>query len=235
MIFPGTPNPDVHEGTNEPDGLSGEAGDDALIGNGGSDIIWGGAGADLLAGDQPPFVDADPLVTGDDLLLAGDGDDTANGGPGFDKIFGGPGIDLLIGDAGSDDIFGDEGDDRILGGADADILTGGAGADIFRFGNAAEPTFGDDTITDFNRTDGDQILLDHSVGGDHIDDFAELQSHIEDGTVAAIAVPTTALGLDFGNGDLITIFGIDTLDAADWLFEPAVPPTDDSILDIPSG
>ena len=62
----------------------------------------------------------------------------------------------LVGNAGNDVITGGSGDDLLMGGAGNDNLTGGLGADTFRF-----ITFetGQDTIADFNVTQGDKIDL----------------------------------------------------------------------------
>lgn len=79
---------------------------------------------------------------------------------GGDTIAGSDQADYLVGSAGRDKLTGDAGDDTIYGGADRDRLTGGAGADTFFFGDMFESTQsrrGRDTITDFNRAEGDLI------------------------------------------------------------------------------
>ena len=62
----------------------------------------------------------------------------------------------LVGNAGNDVITGGSGDDLLMGGAGNDNLTGGLGADIFRF---IKFEAGQDTIADFNVTQGDKIDL----------------------------------------------------------------------------
>jgi hypothetical protein len=62
----------------------------------------------------------------------------------------------LIGNAGNDVISGGSGDDLIMGGAGNDNLMGGLGADIFRF---IKFEAGQDTVTDFNVTQGDKLDL----------------------------------------------------------------------------
>lgn len=62
----------------------------------------------------------------------------------------------FFGNGGNDTITGGSGDDLLLGGAGNDSLTGGAGADTFRF---IQFEGGVDTITDFNRNEGDKIDL----------------------------------------------------------------------------
>ncbi|MCW1429819.1 calcium-binding protein [Novosphingobium sp. JCM 18896] len=117
-------------------------------------------------------------VIGNDLknfFMGGAGDDTLDGGGNDDRIWANSGNDRIYGGAGNDDLDGYTGDDQIFGGAGRDyirgsegldILTGGADADTFRF-FALSTTyggFGDDstlatinTITDFNRAEGDRI------------------------------------------------------------------------------
>ncbi len=63
---------------------------------------------------------------------------------------------------GNDTLNAGGGDDRIIGGIGDDILTGGSGEDVFKFnigdiGTAAIPA--QDTITDFNMSEGDSLDL----------------------------------------------------------------------------
>lgn len=62
----------------------------------------------------------------------------------------------LLGNAGNDSITGGSGDDLLVGGAGNDSLTGGLGADTFRFIPFEN---GNDTVSDFNLTEGDKIDL----------------------------------------------------------------------------
>ena len=66
------------------------------------------------------------------------------------SVVGGKDNDTLIGGEGNDSLYGDKG---------GDSLVGGAGADKFYFNFAADGSFGVDTLTDFNRDQGDKILL----------------------------------------------------------------------------
>ncbi len=105
-------------------------------------------------------------VTTEDFMLANYGDSTnfvlygtfndnsIDGGEGNDSIMGGFGNDLLAGENGNDLISGEQGNDTLIGSLGNDNLTGGSGADKFRFNSFNE---GNDTITDFNPTDGDKI------------------------------------------------------------------------------
>jgi Ca2+-binding RTX toxin-like protein len=72
----------------------------------------------------------------------------------------------LRGEAGRDILDGKVGNDLLDGGAGRDQLTGGSGADRFRFATAS--VFGTaqaDRITDFSRSEGDQIELSRSAFG----------------------------------------------------------------------
>ncbi|MGB3535870.1 MAG: calcium-binding protein [Microcoleaceae cyanobacterium] len=86
-----------------------------------------------------------------ELLFGDGGNDTINGGGGNDTQRGGQGDDLLIGGDGNDILVGDIGNDT---------LTGGTGADYFvlRPITVTEDSTGD-AITDFNPTEGDQIVV----------------------------------------------------------------------------
>ncbi|MEM9273742.1 MAG: cadherin domain-containing protein [Cyanobacteria bacterium P01_F01_bin.143] len=61
------------------------------------------------------------------------------------------------------------GDDTLEGGLGNDSLTGNNGADTFVFNSLSE---GIDTITDFNLTEGDQILITADFGATSIDQFS---------------------------------------------------------------
>ena len=105
-------------------------------------------------------------VTTEDFMLANYGDsnnfvlygtfndNSIDGGEGNDSIMGGFGNDLLAGENGNDLISGEQGNDTLIGSLGSDTLTGGSGTDKFRFNSFNE---GNDTITDFNPTDGDKI------------------------------------------------------------------------------
>ena len=61
------------------------------------------------------------------------------------------------------------GDDTLEGGLGNDNLTGNDGADTFVFNSLSE---GIDTITDFNLTEGDQILITADFGATSVDQFS---------------------------------------------------------------
>ena len=104
--------------------------------------------------------------TGNDLILGNGGVDKLLGGAGNDSLNGGAGNDTLNGGAGSDQLKGGTGNDSLSGDAGNDTLTGGLGADKFIYNtNAAFTTtaVGVDTITDFNISQTDQIVLDKTT------------------------------------------------------------------------
>ncbi len=105
---------------------------DKMSGDGAANVFQGGGGADVLNGRN--------------------GADTLQGGNGADRLLGGKGADQLLGGAGAD---------KLAGGAGQDQLTGGNGADRFIFTRKSDSPAGRhiDTITDFNRTEGDKIDL----------------------------------------------------------------------------
>jgi Ca2+-binding RTX toxin-like protein len=94
---------------------------------------------------------ADPTITGDDTINAGDGVNYVIGGGGSDSIVTGAGVDTIIGDngfvivtagvrtqmtstdfsvAGDDAINAGEGDNAVIGSGGNDVITTGAGNDI---------------------------------------------------------------------------------------------------------
>lgn len=74
----------------------------------------------------------------------------AIGGSANDSLTGGSQNDLLGGGGGNDTLVGNAGDDILAGVAGADSMTGGLGADSFTLE-------GNDTVVDFNSTEGDGL------------------------------------------------------------------------------
>lgn len=158
-------NNDYLHGGDGNDLLFGQDGNDVLTGGQGADTVYGGAGSDQISerGSGNDLLDGG---AGDDDISAGDGEDTVSGGSGNDflkgeggddVISGDTGNDLIIGHAGNDTLFGGAGADRLNGGHGIDQLSGGEGADIFVFKSS---THLGDTITDFDRSEGDQLEID---------------------------------------------------------------------------
>ena len=127
------------------DSIVGGSGFDDINGNAGADTASGGLGDDWVCGGKDnDFIRGDD---GADLVYGNMGQDTCEGGAGADTLRGGQADDIIRGDAGDDWISGDRGDD---------VETGGAGADTFHsFADA-----GVDWVTDFNRAEGDRVMLD---------------------------------------------------------------------------
>lgn len=121
--------------------IFGTEGSDSLVGTSGPESIFGRGGNDTLLGQN-----------GDDNLNGGLGNDTLLGGRGNDILDGGPGNDFLQGTTG-EVINGEK--DRLVGrdgGADRFILGNSSGVFYRGFDSFA-------TIRDFNRNDGDKIIL----------------------------------------------------------------------------
>jgi serralysin len=163
--------------------LRGEAGGDVIYGgaafdnthgNMGSDTIYGGDGGDWVVGGQEA-----------DVLNGDGGADQVHGNLGADSCYGGDGADYMRGGQAEDLLVGGAGDDWMAGDRGADTLVGGTGADTFySFGDA-----GVERITDFNRAEGDQILL-------------------EAGTTYAMRQAGSDLVLDLGGGGQVIMMGV---------------------------
>ena len=89
-----------------------------------------------------------------------DKDGTGTRGAGNDQLNGDSGNDFLSGQLGNDILVGGAGEDELYGGGfqGKNTLTGGRDADKFTLVKADRST---DTITDFNRSEGDKILYGH--------------------------------------------------------------------------
>ncbi|MBD2737248.1 DUF4347 domain-containing protein [Nostoc paludosum FACHB-159] len=161
----GTQN-QTYDGSQDNDILNGGNGNDYLYGGVGSDILYGEEGDDSLSGGD-----------GKDYLNGYKGNDTLDGNNGDDLLFGQQGNDILYGADGNDSLYGEDdgtqsqsydgsqdndtlyggnGNDLLVGGLGNDLLVGGLGADKFIFNRANEGT---DRIKDFNRLEGDKILI----------------------------------------------------------------------------
>jgi Ca2+-binding RTX toxin-like protein len=157
-----------------------------LFGGVGNDEFIGGPGADLHEGegdrDRTNYASSPAGVTVDLMTRVGTGGD-ADGdayrsiedvlGSAFgDQITGDENANDLSGLDGVDTIRGGGGADQIVGGLRGDRLSGEAGADMFFYRSIDDSQVGSsDDIFDFNRAEGDRILLSDidanvNVGGD---------------------------------------------------------------------
>jgi len=175
------------------DYLRGDEGNDQIVGGADFDDINGNMGDDTAAGG----VGGDWVVGGkdQDLLRGEDGDDIVYGNLGLDWCYGGEGADTVRGGQDGDHLFGEGGDDWLSGDRGDDTISGGAGADIFHsFGDA-----GLDQVTDFNRAEGDRVLLD--LGTTY--------------TVSQVGADTV---IDMGGGGRMVLVGVTTSTlTGDWI------------------
>lgn len=206
---------DLLQGDLGNDQLSGDDGLDKLYGGAGNDVLDGGTGNDKLYGDA----DNDTLMgsAGDDRLDGGDGDDDLDGGTENDRLAGGNGDDLLLGGTGTDRLAGGfgndtldggEGDDRLEGGDGNDVLSGGAGIDRLTGGLGEDSFvfvdgFGSDQVRDFVN-DVDTLVFDGAYW-EGIETSAEFVD-----TYATVV--GTKIVFDFGDGDIVTVSGVRSLD-----------------------
>ncbi|MDB4091860.1 pentapeptide repeat-containing protein, partial [bacterium] len=120
----------------------------------GSAKLIGGAGSNVIIADNA--VQYILLGEDDDILDAGGGNDTVGSAGGDDEVYGGEGNDIVFGGTGNDVVDGGSGDDEVRGDEGDDTLTGGSGSDTFVF----RPGFGNDVVTDFNKTEDTLIFYD---------------------------------------------------------------------------
>ena len=137
----------------------------------------------INAGGGDDIVD----LTSPDYSLAGQ-NITVNGGEGHDTLWGSDADEFLN---------GDDGDDILFGGAGTNTLTGGLGADEFQF----TKTSMNDTITDFNITEGDSLAFFNTGGAE----FDKSSGVFENGALTIAFGPNTndQLTIYLGNDDLM--------------------------------
>ena len=226
---------DVIDGGSNTDTLHGNDGNDTILGGAHLDLIYGDAGNDTLIGDYAEATvkfapandklyggEGNDIVYGDavrmvnaqggkDYLYGEDGNDTLFGDGeymfgtsrgGDDVISGGTGNDTIYGDSHFADALSIGGNDRITGGAGNDQIWGGGGDDVFIFEGIG---FGKDVIGDFSRVIGNRDLIDLSKLKTDFDHLSISQIHGD-----------TVIGFD--GGDSITLTGITSVTAADFVF-----------------
>ena len=182
-LLAGASGRDTISGGNGNDIIQGNIEDNFLIGNAGADSIDGTFGEDTLEGgdgNDTLKAGSDALITANNEIIPDLGSDILRGGNGDDSLIGNSSRDVMSGDAGNDTLLGKSGNDRLDGGSGNDVLDGGRGNDAFILrinddadtvtgGEGADQFFffkggsrGIDTITDFNRAEGDRIRIDIS-------------------------------------------------------------------------
>ncbi len=183
----GTSNDDTYNGGAGNDYIHGKKGDDLIDGGDGFDRLIGGEGHDTLnGGADNDFING---KKNDDLIDGGNGDDDVRGANGHDTLSGGDGTDTLSGGAGND---------QMSGGAGDDILTGDGGADVFIFASNS----GNDTVTDFDASEGDVLDVSAtSPGFGNIDQLADSAIDTADGLL-----------IDLGGGNSVTLTGVSVAD-----------------------
>lgn len=202
---------DLLTGRGGRDMLSGGNGNDTLIGGAGSDRLIGGSGHDWailtglgrvrvnLAFDEPHQVGRDrDILIGIEAVQSGAADDWLFGNNQSNRLRGGAGNDWLRGAGGRDWLEGQQGHDT---------LTGGRGADRFVF------TGGRDAITDFNRHEGDRLLLDSDAlpGLRGVSAYQVLRDHARD--IGRHVV------LDFGHGRHLLLEDVASTAGLHWAVE----------------
>jgi serralysin len=182
------------------DSMDGRLGNDKLYGEAGNDTLDGGAGADRLdGGDGNDDLDGG---TENDRLVGGAGDDVVDGGAGADLLAGDVGNDTLYGGEGDDQLSGGEGNDALSGEAGNDRLTGGLGEDHFIFVEG----FGADEVRDFV-DNVDKLIFDCAYWLATSDQYADTLVN----TFAEVVGNNVVF--DFGNGDVVTVMGVNNLAA----------------------
>ncbi|MEH2147230.1 beta strand repeat-containing protein [Nostoc sp.] len=157
-----------------------------------------------------------------------------------DVINGQGGNDKIDGKSGNDYLRGGAGNDTLIGGAGNDTLISGAGADRFLYNTNAAFAFsavGVDTITDFNSSQGDKILLDKTTFGAIASTAGTGFSNASDFKITSSASTSTAKivydpvsgqlfynqngsAAGFGSGGLFaTLTGAPTLTASDFVLQ----------------
>ncbi|MBL8714027.1 MAG: calcium-binding protein [Alphaproteobacteria bacterium] len=148
--------------------ITGTSGNDTLDGLGGADKLIGGAGDDSYYIDNTRDMASegtgagyDAVFSTVDFTLGANIESLALSGAAV-KGTGNTLDNLITGNAGNNTLSGMTGNDTLDGGAGADTLIGGTGADTFRF-TATDGV--SDTVTDFNRSQGDKLDIKDLLAG----------------------------------------------------------------------
>lgn len=176
------------------------AGNDVVIGNSSANIISVGHGANKVDGRGGNDLIIGSNAENDDDLSYYTFDDDRDL---LEELNGGAGNDTLIGGT---RMSGDAGNDRLVAGWEHHTMTGGQGADRFVFsdrfytdwykGHWFDAQRG--TITDFNRAQGDRIVIEHDPSSGAAPVFVgsvESRFDLEEGEIGQIG-NTIFLALD---------------------------------------
>ncbi|WP_298804533.1 hypothetical protein [uncultured Lentibacter sp.] len=195
--------------------LRGYGGDDTLYGGMGDDTLFGGDGGDtFIVGHGGYDVIYDFNISEGDVLLDVLADSRGEEELVFNAVGGSTEISIggttvllndvfiddvqdyleslegIVGTSGNDTLIGTSGDDILNGLGGDDLLTGGEGADEFLVGS------GNDTITDFDPDEGDDIFTAEDLD---IDFDTALTDTTYEGAAAA--------QVTFGGGNSVTVAG----------------------------
>ncbi|MEB3176339.1 MAG: hypothetical protein VKJ87_01945, partial [Synechococcus sp.] len=189
--------------------------DNWIVGNTSANVINGGVGADTMEGwlgDDTYYVD-DP----GDVIIDQHGSSLVYSSINWELTSGLDDLSLIgsaqlgFGNERANTLIGNALDNVLDGGEGVDLLTGGAGADRFVFRSVGIGSRAD-RITDFNSSEGDQIVIPASLFGDDetlvvttISSWVDLQGALRstsdliyDSSSGAIHV--NANGSDYGTG-----------------------------------
>lgn len=174
------------------DRLLGGKGNDVLKGGLGDDRLWGGPGNDKyyvndVLGENDIVIEnrksgLDTVYSGqtftlpehvENLVFTGTESVTGFGNDRRNRLIGNAGQNTFQANAGNDVLNGKGGDDDLYGMEGNDRLTGGKGADDFQILRAEH---GVDTITDFNRKQGDRMMISRYTFGNNRLEYGPLES-----------------------------------------------------------
>ncbi|MXO02709.1 hypothetical protein GR156_20555, partial [Shinella zoogloeoides] len=199
-ISPGWGGADHLEGGAGEDVLQGGSGDDVIDGKGGNDWVDYGREYDTTMSEDAGAARTGIVVD----LQAGTATDTYGD---TDQL---SNIENVYGTSANDIIRGDAADNILVSGGGEDTLTGRGGNDTFGY------TTGAVTVTDFT-AGGDIAHLGNAPTA--VTDLQVLLGYVDEGN-------TTDAVFDFGNGNVLTLKGVDwnTLTADDFVFNegPAI-------------
>lgn len=196
----------VLQGNNANNTLDGGQGDDTLHGYGGTDTLVGGLGndafgiydsVDVIIENLNEGIDSVWLWTAGAFTLAANVENLTLGAATATNGTGNALNNSLTGNASINVLDGQAGADILIGGAGSDTLIGGAGADRFDYNAITE---GNDTITDFTRGAGGDVvdirdvLVGYLPGTSNAASFVQL---FESGTSTTLRVNADGVGTDF--------------------------------------